>query len=127
MGKTFEALERAEKEYAAIVAGNDMPGVPRESAVSVYPRPAAQHAAMECYEELKINLLAAPSGKSLKTILFSGMNHGDGSSTTAINFAVTLAGDPGVRVLLIDANLRTPSLHGTFHLEQSHGVERHNK
>ncbi|PKN64361.1 MAG: hypothetical protein CVU57_14925 [Deltaproteobacteria bacterium HGW-Deltaproteobacteria-15] len=122
MGKTYEALERAEKEYAAITIGLDVPRAPREFAVSVYPRPAVQHAAMECYEELKTNIFTAHAQESVKTILFSGTNHGDGSSTTAINFAATLAADPGTRVLLMDVNLRTPSLHATFHLEQSHGL-----
>jgi len=122
MGKTYEALQRAEQEYAAAM-GLDVPKIQRESAaVSAYHRPAARQATMECYEELKTNLLASPSEKSIKTILFSGMNHGDGTSTTVVNFALTLTRDPVNKVLLMDANLRTPSLHGAFHLEQSRGL-----
>lgn len=121
MGKTYEALERAEKEYEA--KGLYVPRRPREEAVSVYPpRAAAHHAVLECYEELKINLLAGHPQGSVKTILFSGTNHGDGSSTTAINFASTLAENCRMKVLLMDANLRTPSLHDAFHLEKDHGL-----
>lgn len=122
MGKTYEALERAEHEYEA--KGLLVPRKARMVPVSVslYPLRADRHAAMECYEELKTNVLAGHPHESLKTILFSGTNHGDGSSTTAINFASTLAADQGVKVLLMDVNLRTPILHEPFHLEPDHGL-----
>jgi protein-tyrosine kinase len=119
MGKTYEAMERAEKEYEE--KGLGLPRITKQGAVYVYPRRADHHAAMECYEELKTNLLAGHTQES-KTLLILGTNHRDGSSTTAINFASTLAGNCRMRVLLIDANLRTPSLHETFGLEQEHGL-----
>jgi capsular exopolysaccharide synthesis family protein len=119
MGKTYEALERAEREYE--VKGRDILVRPAQPG-SVYPHSAAHHAVIECYEELKTNLFAGHHGGPVKTILFSGTNHGDGSSTTAINFATTLAEDDRIKVLLMDVNLRTPSLHGTFHLQPDHGL-----
>jgi capsular exopolysaccharide synthesis family protein len=66
------------------------------------------------YEELKANFLARHSDQPTKTILFAGTVNGDGASSTATNFAKTLARDPELKVLLIDANLRKPSLHNTF-------------
>jgi capsular exopolysaccharide synthesis family protein len=72
---------------------------------------------MDCYEDLKTNILAYHHGNSIKTILFLGTTHGDGSSTTAINFATTLARDGRHNVLLIEANLRNPSLHEVFHVD----------
>ena len=71
--------------------------------------PAVAH-----YEELKANFLARHANRPTKTILFSGTVNGDGASSTATNFAKTLARDPALKVLLIDANLRNPSLHNTF-------------
>jgi Mrp family chromosome partitioning ATPase len=120
MGKTFEALERAEKEYEtkapviSIKPRDDTPGPP--------PRLESGLRATDCYEELKINLLSRYPEKSIKTILFSGTTHGDGSSTTAINFATTLARNCLLKVLLMEANFRTPSLHDVFHLEPDHGL-----
>ncbi len=66
------------------------------------------------YEELKANFLARHANQQAKTILFSGAVDGDGASSTAINFAKSLARDPALKVLLVDANLRKPSLHNTF-------------
>lgn len=120
MGKTFEALERAENEYEA--KGIDVSIKPREEAADRPPRLETGHAATDCYEELKINLLARHPEKAIKTILFSGTTHGDGSSTTAINFAATLAKNCLLKVLLMEANLRMPSLHEVFHLAPDHGI-----
>ena len=72
---------------------------------------------MDCYEDLKANLISYHHGKSVKTILFLGTTHGDGSSTTAINFATTLARDGRHNVLLIEANLRNPSLQEVFDVD----------
>lgn len=121
MGKTYEALERAEKEHEEkwlIKAGE-----PRDiKAVTLSPRRVDRRNSTRCYEELKTNLLAGHPRESIKTILFSGTNHGDGSSTTAVNFAYTLAADYPSKVLLMDVNLRTPSLHEVFHLEPDNGL-----
>ena len=66
------------------------------------------------YEELKANFLARHADRPTNTILFCGTVIGDGASSTARIFAKTLARDPELKVLLIDANLRNPSLHNTF-------------
>ena len=71
------------------------------------------------YEELKANFLARHADRPTKTILFSGTVNGDGASSTATNFAKTLARDPELKVLLIDANLRNPSLHNTFSINHT--------
>jgi protein-tyrosine kinase len=122
MGKTYEALERAEKEYKA--GSPEASSKPREEPrrpVS-QPRRESCNGSADCYEALKTNLLARHPDKSIKTILFSGTTHGDGSSTTAINCAATLAQNCQLKVLLVEANLRTPSLHEVFHLEPEHGL-----
>lgn len=72
---------------------------------------------MDCYEDLKTNLLAYHHNKSIKTILFLGTTHGDGASTTAINFATTIARNGRLNVLLIEANLRNPRLHEVFQVD----------
>jgi len=71
------------------------------------------------YEELKANFLALHAERPKKTILFSGTVNGDGASTLAANFSKTLARDPELKVLLIDANLRNPSLHNTFSINHT--------
>ena len=120
MGKTYEALERAEKEY-----GGRAPAAPSKPAAETPPPIPLRETApekMDCYEALKINILARHPGQAIKTILFSGTTHGDGASTTAVNFATTLARNCRLKVLLIEANLRTPGLHTTFRIEPERGL-----
>lgn len=102
--------------------GGNVPDRRSEQAVIIPPRRVAHHKEGEIYEELKINLLARHPRGDLKAILFVGTNHGVGSSTTAVNFATALAKDCRNRVLLMDVNLRTPSLHDVFHLEPDCGL-----
>ena len=118
MGKIYEALQRAKTEYR-----DKFPRLlerPKEgAALPPCPQAACQgtECYMDCYEDLKANIAAYHHNKSIKTILFLGTTHGNGSSTTAINFATTLARDGRHNVLLIEANLRTPSLHEVFHVD----------
>lgn len=122
MGKTYEALERAEKEYEA--GSLKVSSQPKEETGRTAPPPRREscNGSADCYETLKTNLLARHPDKSVKTILFSGTAHGAGASTTAINFAATLARNCQLKVLLMEANLRTPSLHEVFHLEPELGL-----
>ena len=71
------------------------------------------------FEELKANFLALHANRPTKTILFSGTVNGDGASWLASNFSKMLARDPALKVLLIDANLRNPSLHNTFSINHT--------
>jgi protein-tyrosine kinase len=55
-------------------------------------------------------------------VVFSSCNSGEGSSTIALNCAAALAADPSLRVLLVDGNLRRPSLHEYFGVPREHGL-----
>jgi len=48
--------------------------------------------------------------------------HGEGKTLTAVNLAVSLAMDTAQTVLLVDANLRHPSIHETFGLDDCPGL-----
>ncbi len=73
------------------------------------------------HQRLKYNILRVNSGKRMKALLFSSSNRGEGTSTIVINFAMSLAAD-GESVLLVDGNLRNPSLHAAFGLEKDNGL-----
>jgi len=120
MGKTYEAMERAEKGYGRKIL--QLPLKPVVEKIPAIPLPETVHKPMDCYEVLKTNILARHPGQAIKTILFSGTTHGDGASTTAINFATTLASNCRLKVLLIEANLRTPGLHTAFRVGPERGL-----
>jgi protein-tyrosine kinase len=120
MGKVCRALEKAQKQYErnALEAARKATAT---AAPAVDPE-ASVHGPRDCYEALKTNILARHPGQAVKTILFSGTAHGDGASTTAINFAATLACNRRLKVLLLEANLRTPGLHAAFDIEADRGL-----
>jgi len=120
MGKTHEALERAEKEYK-----KNFVETPLESEKAVVVKGQRQFpikASLDRYQEVKIKLITRFPEESIKTILFTGTAHGNGTSTTAVSLATTLARDCHLNVLLMDANLRSPGLREVFNIEYNQGL-----
>jgi capsular exopolysaccharide synthesis family protein len=61
-------------------------------------------------------------GRRLRTLMFTGIDHGIGVTTAVVNFGRALAETSGRRVLIIDINLRTPRLHSIFKLNPDDGI-----
>jgi polysaccharide biosynthesis transport protein len=74
-------------------------------------RPRSQMA--ESYRALRTSLLLTFAGGPPKVILITSALPEEGKTTTSVNSAIVLA-QKGTRVLLIDADLRRPSIHKTF-------------
>lgn len=83
---------------------------------------ALQSLAAEQYRSLRTRIKAAENGRSLRTIIVTSPNKGDGKSLTAGNLALTMAQEFQQRVLLIDADLRRPSLHHLFGIGETPGL-----
>ncbi len=76
----------------------------------------------ECYEMLTAELWHLASQEAGKgAILVAGAGPRAGRSTTASNLAIALAGD-GARVILVDADLRNPTQHVLFGVDNSRGL-----
>ena len=73
----------------------------------------------EAYHGLRINLLSASDNNHVYVITSPGPK--EGKSTTAANLAVTMA-ESGLRVMLIDADLRRPRSHELFELQNDKGL-----
>jgi polysaccharide biosynthesis transport protein len=74
-------------------------------------RPRSQMA--ESYRALRTSLLLTFVGGPPKVILITSALPAEGKTTTSVNSAIVLA-QKGARVLLIDADLRRPSIHKTL-------------
>ena len=64
----------------------------------------------EQYHVLRHDLEQLRRSRGLAVFAITSPAHGDGKTTTAINLAGSLAQDPAARVLLVDADLRHPSV-----------------
>ncbi|AZZ60450.1 polysaccharide biosynthesis tyrosine autokinase [Oenococcus sp. UCMA 16435] len=81
-----------------------------------------QDVVAEQFRVLRANIdFAAASLKSFKTVLFTSAEMSDGKSTVAQNLAVAWAQN-GKRVLLLDADLRRPTVHKTFSISNERGL-----
>lgn len=70
---------------------------------------------------IQANIRFSVSDKRSRTFLITSPSKGEGKSTTAANLAVSMALQKE-KVLLIDGNLRNPSLHSIFNIENSVGL-----
>jgi polysaccharide biosynthesis transport protein len=82
-------------------------------------RPQSQMA--ESYRALRTSLLLSNLGSPPKIIMVTSALPQEGKTTTSINTAVVLA-QKGIKVLLIDADLRRPSIHKTLGIGPRSGL-----
>jgi succinoglycan biosynthesis transport protein ExoP len=75
----------------------------------------------EAFRALRTSLLLSVAGGEPRTILLTSATPGEGKTTVSINLACVLA-QRNVRVLLIDADLRRPTVHHRFGLNGKVGL-----
>lgn len=76
----------------------------------------------EQYRTIRTNLQFASSvDRKLQTIVITSSGPGEGKSTTSANLAVVFA-NSGSRVLLIDADMRKPTVYKTFQISNATGL-----
>jgi non-specific protein-tyrosine kinase len=77
--------------------------------------------AQEAFGVLAVHVLAGATSPRAHTILVTSHSKGDGKSTVASNLATELA-KSGHLVLLVDADLRSPSVHRMFGVDGGAGL-----
>lgn len=75
----------------------------------------------ESFRSLRTALYFGVPDRSKKSILITSPTPGDGKSTSASNLAIALA-QAGQRTLLIDADMRKPTQHKIFNLNNERGL-----
>lgn len=75
----------------------------------------------EAYRVLRTNIQFSKIDHDLKTILVTAAGPEEGKTTNACNLAITFA-QAGNRVLLIDGDMRKPSIHSAFNRSNTKGL-----
>ena len=78
---------------------------------------------VEQFRNLAASLNRMQRERSLKSLVVTSPAPGDGKSHVAINLALTLSGSYRRRVLLIDADMRRPTLHLALGVPGSPGLQ----
>lgn len=78
--------------------------------------------AAEQYKRIRAGILKNTSKNFLNTIMITSSQSGEGKTITAINLAVTMAKDIDHTVLLVDADLRNPSVHSYLGITPKKGL-----
>ncbi|WGZ96006.1 MAG: polysaccharide biosynthesis tyrosine autokinase [Candidatus Thiothrix putei] len=81
-------------------------------------------AVAEAFRSLRTNLMFATREGAPRVLNVTSSDSSEGKSSTAINLATAFA-QAGKRVLLIDADLRKPTLHKHFKLDNSKGLSHY--
>lgn len=79
------------------------------------------HVSVEAYRGLRTNVQFLALDQKLDVIQLTSSLPGEGKTTTATNLAVVLA-RAGLRVALVDADLRRPRVHQVFEIPASPGL-----
>jgi capsular exopolysaccharide synthesis family protein len=80
-----------------------------------------QSPAAEAYRCLRTSLLLRSGERPAKVLAITSCLPGEGKTLTAANCAIVLA-QQGAKVLLVDADLRQPSVHEAFQLARDPGL-----
>lgn len=76
---------------------------------------------MEAYRSLRTNINFAAVGSPVRSIVITSSQPAEGKSTTVANLAMAMALD-SKRVIIVDADLRRPSMHKLFKVDSSPGL-----
>jgi len=150
MGKMQEALRRAEEDRArrGAAAKTDTRDAPRAGAgtgasfgtglatsvaISSGPRlgdvdqhlvalTEPQSELAEQYRTLRANLLSVSDAAPPQVFVVTSAVRGEGKSVTTVNLACSFAEETGKRVVVVDADMRNPTLHKLLGIDNQRGL-----
>jgi len=76
---------------------------------------------IEAYHSLRANMLSKLGTKSSVAVLFSSSGAAEGKTITSVNFCIAAA-HAGFKTLLVDTDMRRPSLFKVFGIEREPGL-----
>lgn len=106
--------------------GNGLRGKKEQEKVNTKPRnlitlPETKSYISEQFRTIRANINFTLQDQDLKTMVITSSIPSEGKSTNAANIAVVFAQE-GKKVLLIDSDMRRPTIHYTFNLQNHQGL-----
>lgn len=77
---------------------------------------------VEAYRSVRTNIEYSNLDGKLKVILITSTQQNEGKSTVVSNLAISFSGLPNKKILLIDGDLRNPSIHRVFNISNENGM-----
>ncbi|MGC0249409.1 polysaccharide biosynthesis tyrosine autokinase [Pseudactinotalea sp. Z1748] len=122
--EVLDTKVRNERDVAGVSSTGILAKVPQDEAASshrVFVHQEARGPRAEAIRRLRTNLQFVDFSERSRSLVVTSSIKNEGKSTTAINLAVAMA-DAGSRVVLIDADLRRPSVARYLGLEGKVGL-----
>jgi Mrp family chromosome partitioning ATPase len=111
MSRNFEVLSRIEQEQGTLAINSPLGIAPfaEEKSTETASYHAEDRTRAEILKLVQTLFLSSPNAPH--QVLFCGVGEGDGSGNVCVSAAKVLANEVSSRVCVVDAKLRTPSLH----------------
>lgn len=106
---------------AGLVKGGSKPTESQSRAAALGAASEPFSVGIEAFRILRTSLIWSSPGEQLRSLVVTSAAPGEGKTLTSANLAATFAHD-GLRVLLIDCDVRRPRLHGLFRVSRSPGL-----
>ncbi|MSP14589.1 MAG: polysaccharide biosynthesis tyrosine autokinase [Chloroflexi bacterium] len=116
--KTTEEIESMTSSSILGVIAQISGQNPREMLVAAHN---SRSPVTEAYRVLRANIEFSAVDRTIRTLLVASSGPSEGKSTTVANLAITMA-QGGKQVILVDTDLRRPTLHKSFGLNNREGV-----
>lgn len=76
----------------------------------------------EAYRSIRTNIEFSNVDKEIKTIVVTSSQQNEGKSTVIANLAVSFAGMENKKILILEGDLRNPTVHRMFNISNTHGI-----
>jgi succinoglycan biosynthesis transport protein ExoP len=112
---------RTRQDVSLILGSNTLGMISKLKKGNVEPLVNLQDGVSDDFRKLSINIRISIKNEPIRTLLITSPTPSAGKSMVAANLGIALAKN-GLKIILIDADLRLPRLHKLFNLEQQVGL-----
>lgn len=113
----------AEKPVAKRLSFDVDPALLRENRVYVEATDETSKIAISAYKSLRTHILRELRARNVNSLVVTGTTAGVGKSVTAANLAVNIARHKDHKVLLVDLDLRAPTVAQLFGFKPALGID----